>query len=248
MPEFASLPLTQPWFLLVIAGTMAAGIVRGLSGFGSALIVIPILSIFFGPAIGVPVLTLLDVVLTVPLLPSAFRRCRWREVLPLAIAAAVSVPLGTQILILVDGNLLRRAIALIIIAFVVVMASGWRYHGKSGPLLNLGVGACAGAMSGAIGISGPPVILFWLGGPSDMSTVRANVIAFFGLLEVATIASYWLNHLFTGEVLALTLVLAPAYAIALWLGARAFRLVSERLFRIVSLGLIALIALLSLLA
>ncbi len=74
------------------------------------------------------------------------------------------------------------------------------------------------------------------------------MIAFFGLLELATIASYWLSRLFTGEVLALSLVLAPAYGIALWLGARAFRLVSERLFRIVSLGLIALIALLSLLA
>src|ERR1700688_4015579 len=195
MPEFAALPLAEPWFLLVIAGTVAAGIVRGLAGFGSALIIVPILNIFFGPAIGVPTLLLFDPLLPLPLVPAAFRRCSWREVLPLAIAAALFVPLGAQILILIDGNLLRRATALVIIAFVAVMAYGWRYHGRSGTLLNLGVGACAGVMSGAIGISGPPVVLFWLGGPADAAIVRANVIAFFALLTLAAITTFWANHL-----------------------------------------------------
>lgn len=248
MPEFAALPLHEPRFLLVIAGTVAAGIVRGLAGFGSALIIVPILNIFFGPAIGVPTLVLFDPLLTLPLVPSAFRRCSWREVLPLVIAAALFVPLGAQILVLIDGNLLRRATAIVIIAFVAVMAYGWRYHGRSGTLLNLGVGACAGVMSGAMGVSGPPVILFWLGGPSDASIVRANVIAFFALLALATVATFWANHLFTREVVALALVLAPVYAVSLWLGARAFKLVSERVFRNFSLGLIALVAIASLFA
>lgn len=247
MSEFAQLPLTEPWFLWVIAGTAAAGLVRGLSGFGSALVAVPVLSIFFGPAVAVPVVTIIDSVLTVPLLPAAFRRCRWREVLPLALGATALVPLGTQLLIVVEGDLLRRATALVILAAVAAMAFGWRYRGAIRPLLSLGVGALSGAMAGAIGISGPPVILFWLGGQADAPTVRANVIAFFGLIAVITLLTYWLNALFTPRVLALALVLAPVFGLALWLGAHGFRFASERVFRWFSLGLIALVALASLL-
>jgi len=246
MADLAALPLNQPWFILVVAGTAAGGLVRGLSGFGSALIIIPILNIFFGPAVGVPTLMLFDPLLTLPLVPAAFRRCQWREVLPIATAAMLAAPFGAMALVLVDGNVLRRVAALVILAFVAVMARGWRYRGRGGTPLNLAIGASAGAMSGAIGISGPPVILFWLRGAADAATVRANVIAFFALVMLATIAIFWAKHLFTREVVTLALVLAPVYALSLWLGARAFRFVSERVFRTVSLGLIALVALASL--
>ena len=248
MADLAALPLHEPWFLLVIAGTAAAGIVRGLSGFGSALIIVPILNIFFGPAVSVPTLMLFDPLLTLPLVPAAFRRCQWREVLPIATAAMLAAPLGALALVLVDGTLLRRVTALVIIVFVAVVARGWRYRGRGNTPLNLAIGASAGAMAGAIGISGPPVILFWLGGAADATTVRANVIAFFALVALAAIATFWANDLFTREVVTMAIVLAPVYGVSLWLGARAFTLVSERSFRMVSLGLIALIALVSLIA
>jgi uncharacterized membrane protein YfcA len=246
MPELAALSLSEPRVLWVIFGTAAGGLVRGLTGFGSALVAFPILSLFLGPVLAVPVIVVLDAVLTLPLLPGALRRCRWREVLPLALGAAVAIPLGARLLVTLDGDLLRRATAAMIVVFVAVMACGWRYRGRTRPLVSAGVGALAGAMGGATGLSGPPVVLFWLGGESDASTVRANLIASFGLMTVVTVTSYWLGGLFSRQVLLLAVVLSPVFALALWLGAHGFRFASERFFRWASLLLIGVTALLSL--
>lgn len=242
MSGLAQLHLAEPWFLWVALGTVAAGLVRGLSGFGSAMIMVPLLGAIFGPAVAVPVVTAVDGLVTAPLLPNAFRRCHWREVLPLGIGGALLVPVGVHLLTLADPLVLRRVTALVILAVVVVMAFGWRYQRRAGTGLSFGVGAVSGLMGGAIGVSGPPVVLFWLGGQSDAPTVRANIIAYFGLTEIVSIVSLWLSALFTPQVLWLSLVLTPIYAIALWLGAHSFRFASERAFRSIALVLIALIA------
>src|SRR5919106_6814645 len=82
---------------LALAATVA-GVVRGFSGFGSAMIFIPIASALTNPPTAV-VLLLFDTLLTVPLVVRAVRRCSWREVLPLGLGAVVTVPLGVWLLI-----------------------------------------------------------------------------------------------------------------------------------------------------
>jgi uncharacterized membrane protein YfcA len=243
MSDLAALHLAEPWFIWVVLGTVAAGLVRGLSGFGSGMVLVPILGAAFGPAVAVPLMIVVDGLVTAPLLPSAFRRCHWREVLPITIGGALLVPVGVRLLTLLDAILLRRITGLAILVLVIVMALGWRYARRASPGLSFGVGALSGTMGGAMGIAGPPVILFWLGGQADASTVRANVIAYFGLIGVISAVSLWLGGLFTREVLWLSVVLTPVYAVSLWLGVRSFRLASERTFRRLSLALIALIAL-----
>ena len=52
---------------------MLAGVVRGFSGFGSALILSPSLSALYGPAVAVPVALLLELVLSGPFVPPAAR-------------------------------------------------------------------------------------------------------------------------------------------------------------------------------
>jgi hypothetical protein len=109
-----------------------------------------------------------------------------------------------------------------------------------------GVGALSGLMSGAIGLSGPPIVLFWLGGQADAWTARANMIAYLGLLSVAVITLMSWDGLMTWPVLRLSIVLMPIYAVGVLLGARGFRIAPERWFRAFALGLIAAVAIVSL--
>ena len=217
-----------------------------LTGFGSAMIFVPVISLFLGPVAAVPIFNAIDAVTSLPLLPPAMRRCHWREVIPLFIGAILLLPLGVYLLTYVDPDLLRHMMAIVILAMAIVMAFGLRYHGTPTHAVSLVVGAASGLMTGAVGLSGPPIALFWLGGKADAITVRANIIAYLGLISLAVISVMAWHGLFTASVLRLSLILMPLYAAGLVLGARGFRYASEGFFRLFVLLLIAAVALFSL--
>ena len=200
-------------------------------------------SVLFAPVVAVPVMSLTDSVCTLPIVIDSFRRCDWRQVLPLALSSAVTLPIGVQVLVRLDAAVLTVAIGILVLAITALMAAGWRYRGHVGLATTLATGAVAGFLGGAIGIAGPPVILFWLAGQADAVRVRANLFAYFGCSSVTSLSTLAFTGLFTGDVLWLTLLLAPAFAVALLVGGRLFGRAGERVFRFVALGIVGLIGL-----
>ncbi|MFL1876732.1 sulfite exporter TauE/SafE family protein, partial [Hansschlegelia beijingensis] len=97
---------------LAIAIALLSGVVRGFSGFGSALIFVPLISALYDPARATPTFCLIDAALMAPMALRAFGRCHWAEVAPMALATAAFTPLGVYALVAVDPVTLRWAIAL----------------------------------------------------------------------------------------------------------------------------------------
>src|SRR6185295_6393085 len=97
----------------VAAGAIAAlsGFGRGFSGFGSALVYIPLISAVYEPRIAAPTLLLIALLGSAPFTIRELPRCHWREVGPVTASAAVAVPLGTMALVLIDPVVLRWIIA-----------------------------------------------------------------------------------------------------------------------------------------
>jgi uncharacterized membrane protein YfcA len=126
------------------------------------------------------------------------------------------------------------------------LASGWRYARVPGPALSGLVGTIAGFLGGLTSFYGPPIVLFWLGGPAKHAAVRANLIMFFAFSSIIGGTSYAAHGLLGRDLLIKTVLLLPAYGIAMWFGARLFGRASETTFRYFAYGLIALAALISL--
>ena len=78
----------------------------------------------------------------------------------------------------------------LVLVIVVVLGSGWRYHGRPLLIVTILVGLVAGALGGAVQITGPPVVLFWLSSMASAATVRANFIVFFALFASALVVTY----------------------------------------------------------
>src|SRR5262245_462667 len=154
---------TQVLVGLMLAATVA-GLVRGLAGFGSAMIFIPVASALTDPPTAVVLLFVTDELLTIPLVVAATRRCAWREVLPLVLGAALTVPLGVWLLVVVDPLAMRWLISILILVLVGVLATGWRWSHRPGPASTVAVGGASGLSGGMTGLGGPPVILFWMAG------------------------------------------------------------------------------------
>ena len=208
--------------MAAVAIALLSGAVRGFSGFGSALIYIPLIAAVYEPRIAAATMLLIDFVGSFPFAVRAFPLCRWREVVPITAAAAAAVPIGTLALLWVEPVILRWIIAALVIALLAVLASGWRYHGRPVLPVALAVGAISGLGSGAVQIAGPPVIIYWLGGASHAAIVRANLMVYFMLTGAIGCIAYFAQGLLTREVVALSLLLGPPYLLAMAAGARRF--------------------------
>jgi len=238
-----SLDLALIW---AICTALIAGVTRGFSGFGGALIFVPLISALFGPKVAAPTLLVVDTLMTLPFLLPALRACIWRQVAPLAVGAVVTVPAGVWVLQHTDPLVLRWGLASLGLGLLLLLVSGWRHTGRHSLPATLGVGAVAGFCGGAAQMSGPAVVAYWLGSGQPSVLVRANLFGFFALATLASAISYAASGMFTAEVGQLSLVLGPAYALGLYAGARAFRGASDRTYRVAAYWVIATAALLSL--
>lgn len=226
--------------VLTVLVAAAAGLARGFSGFGAALVFMPAASALVSPALAAAVLLIADGILSMGFLPRAWRLARRKDAMLMAAGAALGVPAGTLVLNHADPLPLRWAIAGIAMAMLLLLASGWRYHGTPRPGVTTLVGCISGVFGGLAQLSGPPVVAYWLSGKETHDTVRASIILFFGASTLFGFVSYLAAGLITTQSLVLAALVAPAYAAGLFAGSRAFGLASPETFRRLCFTLIAL--------
>ena len=236
--------MASTYLLPLIA--LTAGLARGFSGFGAALIFMPLSAALIGPKLAAPLFMVMDSVVALPMLRDAWGRGLRRDVVPMLMGAVVGVPLGTYALTMLDPLLLRWIIVALVASMLVLLISGWRYHGEPHRAITAFVGALSGLAGGVAQIAGPPVVAYWMGGAGTKQTVRANMVLFFAGTTVLQLFSYGGSGLISREALWGALVTAPFYGLGLYLGSRMFGRANEKIFRGVSLVLITVALVVSL--
>ena len=243
MPTFDF--LSEPLFWAVALTALVAATVRGFSGFGGALVFVPVAAACYGPKVAAGVLYIIDTLLILPFVANAVGKVDWREILPLGVGAAATVPAGVAVLVYVDPISLRWGLSLAIILSVGVLAAGWRYRGPTRTWLSFLVGAIAGFMSGSAQIAGPPVLIYWLGRQVVSATMRANAIVFFLFTTVISGISFYVGGIFTGEVMTLSVALLPFYGLGLFVGSRLFGRTNDSIYRRIAYVTILISAIIS---
>ena len=216
---------------IAIAVGAVAGVIRGITGFGGAMVMSPPLALLMGPLVAVPVVLLLEALAGTPMLVQNRRLVRWRVIGPILAASCVTVPLGTYVLVTVDPQLMRRIIAATVIGFALLLLRGWRYAGQHRLATGVGLGGLAGVMVGATSMGGPPVILYLLAGPDRIETTRANLTFFVAGISLAGLVMLWLAGVLDARALVLAAALAPGYYLGMVLGSRLFARFNDTRFR-----------------
>ncbi len=200
----------------LVAAAFVAGCARGFSGFGGALIFVPIASSIIAPRLAVPLFLIVDFVLTPGLIPKAFRNADRSAVSVMLVGAVFGVPLGTYLLTHMDGVTLRWVIVAIVAALLALLTSGWRFRGRPHASLTAAVGVASGLFSGAAQIGGPPVVAYWLGGTSTPLAVRSNIVLYFAISSVISAVSYLIAGILTLEPILLW-ACSPEHVFSTWL-------------------------------
>ena len=231
-------------WLLSLAVTIAGGLVRGFAGFGSGMVMMSGLSLIYRPVDALAIVTVVDIPATIQLLPTAFRQARWQQVFLLASGAAVAIPFGLWMIVSIDREIMRRVIAMMVLIYVTVLASGWRYRKTPGVALTFGVGLTSGFLSGSTGMGGPPVVVFLMSGTDQARAIRGSILAYFTVTTAIYLLFFgWRYDLLTPQMWWQTLILTPIYVGSTWLGSRWFRQASEPIYRWVTLVFLACLAL-----
>ncbi|AZV79089.1 sulfite exporter TauE/SafE family protein [Parasedimentitalea marina] len=246
MPEALSAALETPglaWLLLTIS---VAGLVRGFTGFGTAMIFVPIGAQFLPTADVVFLMATTGVFSTAALFPSAWKQADKSEVGALAMAAGITVPIGIWMMMQLDGLVLRWLVSVVIGVTLVVVITGWRWQGKIGWPGRFAIGGAAGTVGGMTGLTGPVVIVFYLANVRDVSRVRANTIVFLAALDVVIVTNLVFGGFAGMETLMVALMLSLPYLITTLIGKALFDPKLEKIYRVASYSVIGLAVLTSL--
>lgn len=226
--------------LAVAAAIMlVAGLLRGFAGFGSAMFAAPGFAVLFGPHDMVVIVTLCELAVSAQLWPGAYRHTEWRFVGPLTAASLLGMPLGGYVLMTVDPAVIARGIAAVVVVFVAVLATGWRYGGPKRLGVTLPLGMFSGAMMATTSVGGPPVLLYLLSGNDRPEVNRANIVTYYFLTQFLLIVIVLATGVAGWEALARAVVLFPVMVLGAWAGGRLFHgLASERIYRNVALAIL----------
>ena len=226
---------------MLLAATVA-GLLRGFSGFGAALVLAPVVSLIVGTHVAVPAILLAIFVTTIQLVAPTWTHVSWSDQVALSLPGCIGVPAGVVLLLYIDPELMRRAISAITALVALFLLSGWRYGGRPTRSGAAAMGAFGGVLSGAASIGGPPVIAYLLAGPGSPTQTRATLIYYFAFTQAASLVIFWIGGLMNWEVLVIAaLDRAVPGRSEPGPGRRLFHLASERAFRLAALTILLLV-------
>jgi uncharacterized protein len=96
---------------LLVLGAVLAGLVRGFTGFGTALVYMPFAAQVLPPVWGLVTLIVIDLIGPLPAVPRALRDGDPPDVLRLGAGAVVGVPLGALVLTALDPEVFRYTLS-----------------------------------------------------------------------------------------------------------------------------------------
>lgn len=226
-------------FLVALTVASVAGFMRGFVGVGSGMLMAPIFAIIFGPIDTVAIIIMMDLAVTIQLLPSVRQNIEWPVIIPMGIAALLFMPLGRWFLINVDADLMTHGIAWVVLVFVILLLIGWKYDGKKRLGTTLLVGAISGIMIAATSLGNPPVILYLLSSRTDHAvTNRANFTGYFAITLVALFCLMLATNMINGSAVLSALMFLPLFMLSALMGARYFKNSSEKTYRGVAFALL----------
>jgi uncharacterized membrane protein YfcA len=224
---------------VAVVAILVSGLIRGFAGFGSAMILSPVLSLLWGPKVGVPVAILVEIAPALQLTPRAWRIAHRPTVWWISLPALAAMPAGAWLLVSLPADDMRRGIALIVLLLIAVLWSGWRYRGPRGNGKAATVGALGGFLSGSTGIGGPPVIMYLMSGDDGPALIRANLIGYFTVIGAGLIVYYSVQGLIDAEVLWRAGLLVLFFVAGIVAGTRLFGFASPATFRHIALTVLA---------
>lgn len=217
----SALLLTPEDLLLAGVIVLVAYFIRGISGFGSGLIAVPLLALFLPLTFVVPMILITDFSAALALGTHTRRHARWEEIRPLLPFSLIGIGAGVTLLINLPKAPLLATLGVFVLGFG--LRSILNLHGTR--TVSRRWAAPAGLLGGMVGAlfgtGGPPYVIYLNHRLQDKGALRATFSGLFILEGGVRIVSFLIAGLFLDIRLLFAILAAlPLVALGLFLGNR----------------------------
>lgn len=209
-----------------------SSMILGMTGFGNAMLALPLMLLFLEPILAIPTLKTLTLFSQLAMQAIGRYPIDWKLLWILAIPATIGAFIGATILNVSEPEVLINMVGIIIIVFAISSLLGMQIVSLTGQTTALGIGFTSGILGGVVGLSGPPVVLFLSEKQAESKLhFRGTILAFFTIEIIASIISYLVLGMLNFEHLILVVKWIPAMLLGVWAGTYIFGHFSNNTFR-----------------
>ena len=220
--------------LQILAALFAAfgsAFVRGLTGFGMAILLVPVLALALTPVDAVLLTNFLSVFIGLSEIRRLLRDAE-RSAWIIIMLVAVTTPVGLYLLSITTPAIARVVIALIALSAFVAILLPRRGALQHHPATTSGVGLLSGLMTGYAGMPGPPVVPYYVGRDIPREVAKASMLLIFTCASSVGLASGTAMGVLEWQMGILAVLLFPSVLLGNWLGNKASGRIEDRTWRI----------------
>ncbi|MDB2652024.1 sulfite exporter TauE/SafE family protein [Candidatus Pelagibacter bacterium] len=227
--SYFQLSLLEIYFIIFIV--FVASIIRGFNGFGFSATCISGFS-FILPAIEiVPIILILEVFISIFMIPYIWNKIDWSFVLKLLIGIAVGSPIGLYLLKYLSPETTHLYVCLIIIFFSVLLMKGYTNRNINNDQSKIFTGVISGTLNGLTTLGGMPVALFLLVTSIQPAVIRGSLAALFFLTDVYAFILSFFGGIVDMITIYRTFPLIIILPIGVFIGNKFFIKSKEQLYR-----------------
>jgi uncharacterized protein len=220
---------------------LVAALIRGLTGFGFAILAVPLLGLVIPPSQAVIFAIIMQMLIGPFGVPQAWPEIDRRAVAWIVGFAWISTPIGLWLLSTLPVEAARIIIAGIGLGCFFLFLIKRAPMPSAAPLHLAATGLASGLLNGFAAMPGPPVILYFIRDGVPPRVARGSMITVFAGTAIAGTIVAALRGMITRELIMMTALALPIMVAGNHIGARFFGKISERLWRglVIALLLVA---------
>jgi hypothetical protein len=230
--------------LLTGAIVFAGHLVKGVSGFGSALFAVPLLLLIHNVKFVTPMFLLFDLASGVILVSSNWRAINRRLVLLMLSGMLVGSGVGTWALLSVSHEILKRVLGILVVGWALAMLlqqepNRFLLERPLGRTMAPVSGFLGGALGAMFSVNGPPIIIYLSHVLEEKDAFRATLYGIFLVDACYKVALFSASRLLDGDVIRFALLMAPFLIAGVIAGSWLQRSLDEELFGRIVVGILA---------
>jgi len=191
--------------------------IKGLSGFGSGLVAIPLLALFLPITMIVPLLGLLSYSGTIMQSMHLRKQVVWRDMLPLIPFSLMGIAIAVWLLVNVNEIILIRVLGIFVLIYALYSLLP-RPNYQGGRKWAIVAGSFGGMVGALFGTGGPFYVIYLNMRRLDKGPFRATIAMVFLVDGGARILGYSVSGLYTMQVLGMLLMLLPVLFLGMYVG------------------------------
>ena len=205
------LGILPPLQLAAVVGTaFLAALLRAFTGFGFAMIAVPVFSLLLLPAEAVVLAASLTIVVSSTSYKEWWGRFPADQFVPMILGSLVGTAVGVYLLSDMSKAQFQLWIGISVIAATLVTAFIKPSAQRKAPAsVTSATGVLSGLMNGAFAIPGPPVVVYAMAVISEPAAARAFLMAFFFASNVLAFFMFSVAGMVTTTPLLLLLLAIP---------------------------------------